>query len=1181
MKKLFTSCLFVALSCLLFSSAFAQQKRIYIGLDDHTDYEYALTEEEHRQIFLETLDYYMNLADQTANLPTEHQSRWNCDGTFWLWTYQHNKSAAEFDRLMNYVRSGHISTIINSLVSTYGAQPSEAVLRGMYYPGSLERRYGVRFPLAVAMENATMPYGLGALWAGAGVKYSWRGACGCASRVHGFEHPDIYWWKAFDGSQLLMKWNNFYVYDGASIGDYQECRFPDRALNTVETNANFQQNWPWKTIGIFGKGGDDNKTLTDDFVNFARNNSNAERKIIVSNEVDFFQDFEANYGSQIPTDSTSFGNEWDVLCTSMAEVSARVKRSVEQLRNAEALQTLVSLKNPNFMRDQITERDQAWMDLGVYWEHDWTADGYLQNQRAAWQRKIANRITGYVDKIQLQSSDALATMIPANPDYKRFYAFNSLSWTRTDYIDFPYSENAPVYVVDLTTGLETPSQLITLNNQTYLRVLASDIPSVGYKVFELRPGIGNTFSEAASVNGNVIENAFYRLTIAERGAVTSLIDKTRGDQEFAREINGRFINDLGNSGGSFEIENAGAVSVTIKTIANSPVAHTTRITLYRDSDRIDFRNEITQNPGDNLYTWGYGFNLENPDTMHEEVGSIIRAKTKENGGQYINRGSRYDWLTMNHFADMTGNNGTGVTLSNADCYFMQLGNSSLGELDTTTPSLNPFVGGQIDGPRLGIPRHDGDTYFLQRFALRTHNEYDAAAAMRFSMEHQNPLVARLITGSNPTYPETNFSLLSISDPKVMLWSLKPAEEGINQGIIARVYNVNDQASSSSMQLSNSIRQANRTTHIETNIDSAFVSDGALQMTLNNQQYQTYRLLTNEIIDSIPPEVSIVAPTNGATFSSQSVIRIDAMAKDSDGSVSKVEFYQGATKLGESTAAPYSLSLNSLPVGKYNVTARAIDNRGFARNSSTIKLQVANAVADSVSVSAANYRRVFLARGSIATAFGTSMATTSQAATTLPLSTNLIGTSITIIDSLGRQRSAPLFYVSPTQINYQIPENIALGTARIQISSPGQPAKKEYIQIVNNAPGLFTAQADGQGIASAQITRVKADGTRSDEGIVQYNSSTNSFSAIPIDLGNANDRVFLILYGTGLRGRNLNAAARIGNQNISIDYIGAQGTYVGLDQVNIQLPRSLAGAGEVEVNLTEQGLNANPVKIRFK
>ena len=151
-------------------SAFAQQKKIYIALDDHTDYVYALDEEEHRKIFLETLDYYLNLADATANNPADHQSRWNCDGNFWLWTYEKNKSQAEFERLMNRVRDGHISAPLTALVSTYGGQPSEAVLRGMYYPGSLERRFGLRFSLAVAMENATLPLGVGALWSGAGAK---------------------------------------------------------------------------------------------------------------------------------------------------------------------------------------------------------------------------------------------------------------------------------------------------------------------------------------------------------------------------------------------------------------------------------------------------------------------------------------------------------------------------------------------------------------------------------------------------------------------------------------------------------------------------------------------------------------------------------------------------------------------------------------------------------------------------------------------------------------------------------------------------------------------------------------------------------------------------------------------------------------------------------------------------
>lgn len=1163
------------------ATAFAQPKKIYIALDDHTDYVYALDEEEHRKIFLETLDYYLNLADTTANNPSEHQSRWNCDGSFWLWTYEKNKTPAEFDRLINRVRSGHISAPLNALVSTYGGQPAEAVLRGMYYPGTLERRFGLRFPLVAAVENATIPLGLGSLWAGAGAKYTWRGICGCATKTpYGANRPDIYWWQGLDGSRVLMKWNYFYYYGDSSIGNYFECRVPAAAVNTVETNQNFLTNWPYNVIGIFGKGGDDAKTLTDEFVTFAQTNSNANRQLIVSNQEDFFRDFEASYGANVQPHTASYGNEWDLLCASMAEVSASVKRAVEKLRGGEAIQTLVSLKNPGFLRDRVAERDQTWMNLGLYWEHDWTADGGIREQRPGWQRKLATQITGFVDNLAKDSAAALGAMIPNPSEYKRFYAFNPLGWTRTDFADVPYAETDPVYVVDISTGLEAPSQIVTLDGQRYLRVLASDIPPVGYKVFELRPGAPGSFSEAASVSGNVIENAFYRLTIGNNGAITSLIDKTRNEQEFAREINGRYINDLGPSGGTLEIESVGPVSATVKITADAPLKHTTRITLFRDSDRIELRNEINQNFS-HVYTWGFGFNLENPDTWHEEVGAVIRAKHLANGGHYADRGARLDWQTLNHFAAMTGSNNTGVTLSNADCYFMRIGNSDVLTLDTNTPQLSPLVGGQVDGSYLGIPNQNGDAKFLQRFALRTHSEYDGAAAMRFALEHQNPLVAQLITGGNG-YPETTYSLVNISDPNVLLWSLKPAEEGIGQGIIARVYNAAHQATNATLQLANPITNAQRTSHIETNLDTVALNDGALALTFAPQQYQTFRLFTSETINDVPPAVGIVGPSNGALFTARSNIRIEAVANDADGRVTKVEFFDGATKLGATTAAPHSLTVDSLAIGKHRLWLRASDDKGKVVASSPLQITVTNAPAGSVSVSAASYRRALLARGAIVSAFGTNLATSAQGAPPgAPLPTNLNGTTVNVKDSLGRQRLASLFYVSPTQVNYHIPDGTATGTAKVEISGPGLPTQTEFVQITQVAPGLFSASSDGQGIAAANVTRVRGDGSRSEENVAEYDPVTKKIVALPIDLGPETDRVFLILYGTGLRTRKTNASAQVGGVPTQLDYIGPQGVYVGLDQVNLLLPRSLAGRGEVEVNLTVQGQRANTLQVKIK
>lgn len=295
--------------------------------------------------------------------------------------------------------------------------------------------------------------------------------------------------------------------------------------------------------------------------------------------------------------------------------------------------------------------------------------------------------------------------------------------------------------------------------------------------------------------------------------------KTQANREFASTLNGYALNDLGPGAGTLTVENAGPVSVTLVATATGPLAHTTRLTLIRDVARVDIRNEITQGFSD-VRQWRFSLNVTSPDVWHEEVGAVIRARLTTDGGHYSPRNARYDWLTLNHFVDMSGG-GVGVTLSNADCYFMQLGNSTVTTLDTATAQLSPLVGGQVDGSDLGIPDQGGDTQFVQRFALQTHQAYNSAAAMRFALEHQNPLVTGAVTGGS-IYPEMSYCFLTISDPNVLLWALKPADDGIHQGIIMRLWNLSAVAASDvSVNLApGPILSAQQVTHLETPTGSA-------------------------------------------------------------------------------------------------------------------------------------------------------------------------------------------------------------------------------------------------------------------------------------------------------------------------------------------------------------------------
>ncbi|MGH8598448.1 MAG: hypothetical protein ACREXT_17485, partial [Gammaproteobacteria bacterium] len=194
-----------------------------------------------------------------------------------------------------------------------------------------------------------------------------------------------------------------------------------------------------------------------------------------------------------------------------------------------------------------------------------------------------------------------------------------------------------------------------------------------------------------------------------------------------------------------------------------------------------------------------------------------------------------------------------------------------------------------------------------------------------------------------------------------------------------------------------------------------------------------------------------------------------------------------------------------------------------------------------------------------------------------------GTTVRIKDSLNTERSAPLFFVSPTQVNLQIPPGTASGAATITITSGDGAVSTGTAQIAAIAPGLFTADASGRGLPAATVLRVRADGSQGFEPVARFDPVTNKFIAVPIDLGPATDRVFLVLFGTGLRFRGSLSAVTmgIGGANADVQYAGAQGTLVGLDQVNALLPRGLIGRGEVDVALSVGGQMANMVKVSFK
>ncbi len=219
-----------------------------------------------------------------------------------------------------------------------------------------------------------------------------------------------------------------------------------------------------------------------------------------------------------------------------------------------------------------------------------------------------------------------------------------------------------------------------------------------------------------------------------------------------------------------------------------------------------------------------------------------------------------------------------------------------------------------------------------------------------------------------------------------------------------------------------------------------------------------------------------------------------------------------------------------------------------------------------------YGTYSLAPETIASLYGSNLAAATQLAQSQPLPATLGGVTVALKDANGGIFPASLFYVSPSQVNWLVPKGVASGVATITLAN-GKAALTGTVTISSTAPGLYTANMAGQGPAAAQVTNGRTYSNTS-----QCNSAGNC-ALIPI---NVTSQPYLILYGTGIRGAaQSNVSVMIGNIDAPVTYAGAQGAYAGLDQVNVTLPATLKGRGQLVVTVTVNGQATNMAQLAFQ
>jgi adhesin/invasin len=221
------------------------------------------------------------------------------------------------------------------------------------------------------------------------------------------------------------------------------------------------------------------------------------------------------------------------------------------------------------------------------------------------------------------------------------------------------------------------------------------------------------------------------------------------------------------------------------------------------------------------------------------------------------------------------------------------------------------------------------------------------------------------------------------------------------------------------------------------------------------------------------------------------------------------------------------------------------------------------------VSAASYGFSAIASRSIAALFGVNLSTGTQAATATPLPTALGGTTISVLDVLGVERLAPLFFVSPSQINYQIPAGTAPGPALIKVTNGAGQASRGATIVAASAPSIFTLDLSGRGPAAA------------------LDAFTFRPAPFPATQPNGQPNAIAV-YATGLGSDatevdgNVNASvqATIDGQPVQVSYAGRAPGFVGLNQINIVFPPAIA-PGNHQLVISRNGQASNAVLIAIR
>jgi len=776
----------------------------------YTDYQAKIAEIQNRNVD--------GLLDEIEAHP---DMRFNLDGSWIVQQYLASRNKDTRERLLKFAQEGKIAIPAQSASLMTGYPTLEELIRSTDYTRQLHRQDGVPFDYANITDVPSYTWSYASVLAALGIKYfsaaanSDRGPILLYGR---WNTKAPFWWQGPDGQKVLMSYSRQY----SQL--WFACGIPPQEANCRQALPTFFQQYEspsYKPDTVLMYGSQfENTYLVPGEREFVEkwNGQYAYPTIKLSTFRDFMSYIDQHYGPELETVKGDGGPYWEDGYGTDVHYLVIDRSSQQRAPSAEKLSTIATYFEKN-VSGPANEIRTMWADLVLYAEHTFTYwGGYSrpESEETLRQFEVKDhfavdgrlRVNAVLDQSLSQLADKIH--VPATA----LVVFNPLNWTRSELVETDLDAGNAI----LEYPAKTPVQLEVLarhDGYNHVRFLARDVPSLGYRCYQIAQAAQSAPAEESSLPAtNVLENAYYRIEVdPQAGGIKSIFDKQLNRDIVDASSPYRFNQYLYVSGGDGETQlvymrkslpfakltvtgsSGGHVSSVRRTPYGQVLTYETSgphasiatdVILYDGQKRIDLANRVQKEGVDVKEAVYFAFPVadERPEFSYEiQNGWVDPAHDMLKGGNVA-------WFTVQHWVRVASA-GLSVGVAPADSPLITLGDVVRG----TWPEEFQPKAGTIFSYAMNNYWHtnfrrvqSGDYTF--RYAVTSGSDLSPGELARFGRAAMTPLEMGTLLPNDkfddperPLPPEAS-SFLEVDAANVVVVNWKAADDG--RGTIIRL-----------------------------------------------------------------------------------------------------------------------------------------------------------------------------------------------------------------------------------------------------------------------------------------------------------------------------------------------------------------------------------------------------------